>query len=188
MPKNNKQTEKRKKGVRSRSILIAAGILIIAAAFIVNSFWTGPKRTAERATERVTTGEQPLRYDADAVILSPDSTERVRFKVEIAETERSRMQGLMYRSILPTSQGMFFIFEKEEPRSFWMKNTYIPLDIIYINNNMKIVKIQSYTQPLTTSSVPSERPARFVLEINAGLSDKYGIKEGDVLLLERKER
>ena len=89
------------------------------------------------------------------------------------------MQGLMYRQNLPENAGMLFIFTNEEPRSFWMKNTYISLDIIYINSKKEIVSIQKYTQPRSTYSIPSEKPAMYVLEVNAGFTDKYGIHPGD---------
>jgi uncharacterized membrane protein (UPF0127 family) len=89
------------------------------------------------------------------------------------------MRGLMDRFSLPDQAGMLFIFDNDEPRSFWMKNTYISLDIIFINSNKEIVSIQKYTQPRTTSSIPSDKPAMYVLEVNAGYCDKFDIKPGD---------
>jgi uncharacterized membrane protein (UPF0127 family) len=96
------------------------------------------------------------------------------------------MKGLMYRSMMPFDRGMYFIFERDEPRSFWMKNTNIPLDIIYINSTMQIVRVQKDTRPRTLNGIPSDHPARYVLEINAGLSDRYGISRGQSVVLNRK--
>jgi uncharacterized membrane protein (UPF0127 family) len=80
---------------------------------------------------------------------------------------------------MPESAGMLFIFPQEEVRSFWMKNTYIPLDIIFVDASREIVTIQSNTQPLSTEPVPSYKPAKYVIEVNAGFTSKHNIKEGD---------
>lgn len=103
------------------------------------------------------------------------------FNVELALTPRQRARGLMYRRVLAEDAGMVFVFGDETPRSFWMRNTYVPLDIIYINGRGEIVSIAKNTKPLDETPVPSYLPAKFVLEINAGLSDALGLKEGDLL-------
>ena len=99
--------------------------------------------------------------------------------IEVADNDGERMRGLMDRQNLPDNAGMFFVFPNDEPRSFWMKNTLLSLDIIYINSRKEIVSIQKYTQPRSTYSIPSEKPAMYVLEVNAGFTDKYGINAGD---------
>lgn len=182
MPKKKKS---KRKPTSLRIILIGGSILVIAALLLMNGFQSGNKGNKGSTVKRFTSGEQPLRHDADVFILDNDSNNVASFKVEIAETEQSRAKGLMYRSIMPFDRGMYFIFERDEPRSFWMKNTNIPLDIIYINNNMEIVRVQKDTRPRTLDPVPSDYPARYVLEINAGLSDRYGIKEGQSVLLNK---
>ncbi len=87
----------------------------------------------------------------------------------------------MYRTILPDTAGMLFIFENSELRSFWMKNTYIPLDIIYVNENKQIVTIHRHTKPHTEDSVLSYKNAMYVVEVNAGFCDKYNIEENDLI-------
>jgi uncharacterized membrane protein (UPF0127 family) len=82
----------------------------------------------------------------------------------------------MYRTELKDNQGMLFIFPDEDYRSFYMKNTKIPLDIIYIGKHKKIVSIQKNAQPFNESSLPSEAPAKYVLEVYAGLSEKMEIR------------
>lgn len=99
--------------------------------------------------------------------------------IEIAEDEYETQTGLMYRTKLDTKQGMLFLFPDEQMRSFYMKNTKIPLDIIYINDSYEIVSFQRNAKPLDETSLPSESPAKYVLEINAGLSDEWQLEVGD---------
>jgi hypothetical protein len=103
----------------------------------------------------------------------------VTIDIEIADDEAKREQGLMYRQSMDENQGMLFIFDESSPRYFWMKNTYISLDIIYIDENFKIVSIQKTALPRSEESLPSEKPAKYVVEVNAGFTDKYKIKKGD---------
>ena len=79
------------------------------------------------------------------------------------------------------NEGMLFIFKDEQPRSFYMKNTLIPLDIIYLNKDKAVVSIQKNAKPLDESSLPSEQPAMYVLEVNAGLSELWKISNGDYI-------
>lgn len=81
--------------------------------------------------------------------------------------------------------GILFIMEKEEPQSFWMKDTYISLDIIYLNKDFKIVKIQKYTQPLSEQSIPSIEKSKYVIEVIGGFCDKLNIKKGDIVKYEK---
>ena len=104
-----------------------------------------------------------------------------RLDIEIAETEYETQTGLMYRHIMENNQAMLFVFKNEQPRSFYMKNTEFSLDIIYINNKKEIVSMQKNTKPYDEVSLPSNAPVLYVLEINGGLSDSWGIKTGDVI-------
>ncbi len=101
--------------------------------------------------------------------------------VEIAETDNARHLGLMYREGMSEEQGMLFIFPVEEYQSFYMKNTVLPLDIIFVNSKKKIVKIHKNTEPFSEKSLPSNSPALYVVEVNAGFTDKFRIKEGDIV-------
>ncbi|WP_220338315.1 DUF192 domain-containing protein [Wenzhouxiangella sediminis] len=107
-----------------------------------------------------------------------------RFSVEIADDDATRAQGLMFRDEMADDHGMLFIFPDQRPRSFWMKNTRIALDIIYIDRDFEVVSISADTPPCRSRnrrcpSYPSEGPAQYVLEINGGLAAKYGIEPGD---------
>ena len=101
--------------------------------------------------------------------------------IEFAETEYETQTGLMYRKSMLPNRAMLFIFEDESQRSFYMKNTEFALDIIYINSDYEIVSIQKNAKPFDKSSLPSETPAQYVLEVKAGQSDIWGLEVGDVI-------
>ncbi|MGZ8369771.1 MAG: DUF192 domain-containing protein [Caulobacteraceae bacterium] len=102
----------------------------------------------------------------------------VRFQVEIADTDAERSRGLMFRTSLAPDRGMLFLFPGEDYLSFWMKNTYIPLDIIYISGSGRVVSIARRTKPFSTATIPSGAPAQYVLEIAGGRSDEIGLRIG----------
>jgi uncharacterized protein len=97
------------------------------------------------------------------------------FAVELASTPEEQAKGLMFRRELPEGQGMLFDFHREQPTSFWMKNTYIPLDMIFIRGDGRILRIAENTEALVSSG----GPVRAVLEVNAGTARKLGIAPGD---------
>ena len=107
-----------------------------------------------------------------------------RFYVEIADDDPSRTRGLMFRDELADNRGMLFIFRQEAPRSFWMRNTRIPLDIIYLDRDWRVVSIVHNARPCRTQrcpSYPSEGASMYVLEVNAGQAQALGLERGDVL-------
>jgi uncharacterized protein len=101
------------------------------------------------------------------------------FGVELAVTADEQARGLMFRRELPDRQGMLFDFQREQPLSFWMKNTYVSLDMIFIRADGRILHIAENTKPLSEALVPSGGPARAVLEVVAGTTKKLGIAPGD---------
>ena len=105
----------------------------------------------------------------------------ISFQVEIAATPEKREVGLMYRRELPADNGMLFIFPAERVNSFWMKNTPISLDMIFISRERKIVGIVHETVPFSLDGRSVSVPSQYVLEINGGLSRRYGFKAGDVV-------
>ena len=105
------------------------------------------------------------------------------FLVETARTDPEREKGLMFRQSLPEGHGMLFIFDKEGGYSFWMKNTLIPLDMVWMDKNKKVVYIAKNVQPCIADNCPAINPnvnAQYVLEANAGAVDKIGIETGDM--------
>lgn len=115
----------------------------------------------------------------NTVVITTATGETHRFTVEIADTPSKQAQGLMDRHEMATDHGMLFYFPYTQPLSFWMKNTYIPLDMIFIDEKGKIVSIAENTEPLSRMPIPSKGLARATLEINGGESQKRGIKPGD---------
>lgn len=101
-----------------------------------------------------------------------------RFTLEVADDDAERMRGLMNRPTLGTDEGMIFIFPDAQRRKFWMKDTFLPLDIVYLDANGTILNIPAlYPQDLT--NVPSDGPAMFAIELNQGTADRIGLKPGD---------
>ncbi len=104
-----------------------------------------------------------------------------KINIEIADDDSERVLGLMYRRHMKDSSGMLFIMDKEEPQAFWMKNTYISLDIIYLNKNLEIVKIYKDTIPFSEKPLRSHSSSKYVVEVNAGFCNKHMIKTGDYI-------
>jgi uncharacterized protein len=101
------------------------------------------------------------------------------FAVEIVDNDADRAKGLMYRKELPEGRGMLFDFHREQEVSFWMQNTYIPLDMVFIRGDGRILRIAENTEPLSTRLIPSGGPVRAVLEVIGGTTRKLGIAPGD---------
>ena len=111
-----------------------------------------------------------------------------RFDVEIADNQEARARGLMFRDSMAADHGMLFIFESPYVQTFWMKNTRIPLDILYFDSNYKLVSVQERVPPCRSdpcAQYPSTGPAQYVLELNSGMAEKLGAKPGDVLTVKR---
>ena len=113
------------------------------------------------------------------VILSKDK--RHRFSVEIADTPKEQRKGLMHRNHLEQDRGMLFVFDNRKMRAFWMKNTHIPLDMLFIGKSGRIRHIHHNAKPNNRRRISSQVPVRAVLEINGGLARKYGIDKGDTV-------
>jgi uncharacterized protein len=103
------------------------------------------------------------------------------FSVEVMRSDRDRERGLMFRRFLPKDRGMLFDFEVEQPVMMWMKNTYLPLDMIFISRSGKVVGLAENTEPLSEKIIPSGAPAYGVLEVNAGTVARIGLRIGDTI-------
>lgn len=147
-----------------------------------NTANTADTATAATTTEAatVTSNGTAFKKQGTLAFLGKSGADTLRkIDIQLAQTDEQRADGLMYRKSMTDDQGMLFIFPDMEERAFWMKNTYISLDIIYIADNMEIVSIQKYATPLSEESLPSYKKAKYVLEVNGGFSDKYHIAYGD---------
>lgn len=150
---------------------------ILLSVLLFSLIFIGCKdnKKAIKQTEVTFTKEGEL-----TIFKASDSTQ-VHLDIEIADTDFDIQTGLMYRNSMKKNQGMLFVFEDERERFFYMKNTKIPLDLIYISADTTIVSFQKNAKPFDESSLPSNAPAKFVLEVNAGLVDTWRIAVGDSL-------
>ncbi|MVT08851.1 DUF192 domain-containing protein [Chitinophaga sp. ysch24] len=138
---------------------------------------------SEKAIVTASNDGPVFRKEGELYFLSKINNDTLRkIDVEFATTDEERAQGLMDRKSMTDDQGMLFIFAKAEEQSFWMKNTYISLDIIYLDEKKEIVSVQKYTTPLSEESLPSFKKAQYALEVNAGFCDKYHIAYGDKIV------
>jgi uncharacterized membrane protein (UPF0127 family) len=122
--------------------------------------------------------DNDIKYDHSSLVIVTAGRD-IKFDVEMALTEPQREHGLMFRQKLGPYDGMLFDFFHEQPVSFWMKNTLIPLDMVFIAADGTIKSIHANAVPMSTDTIPSEFPVRAVLEINGGSARLLGIKPGD---------
>ncbi len=106
---------------------------------------------------------------------------QARFAVEIADTVQSRARGLMHREQMPRGAGMLFVYDRPQTVSFWMRNTLIPLDIIFMDDTGTVARVHADAVPLDETAIPGGGNIKFVLEINAGLAGAFGIAPGTEL-------
>ena len=118
----------------------------------------------------------------DLSILDEDGQQIIEIDIELAQGEEQTSRGLMWRRDMDEKEGMLFLMDSLKPQSFWMLNTYIPLDIIYADENKRVVSIAEDTEPESLDPIPSGAPAQYVLEVNAGFARRHGIREGHQLV------
>jgi uncharacterized membrane protein (UPF0127 family) len=159
--------------------LIIVLVLILAGI----SLWLGFREPASGSNNTSTNNPvtAPVqRIEGELTFISSNDPARVkRIAIEVADSPEERNRGLMDRRSLPDSTGMLFIFERSGQQNFWMKNTYIPLDIVFVNADKRIVKIHKYAAPHSIDSYPSQQDALYVVEVNGGFTDQHNIQEGD---------
>lgn len=178
--RNIKKTPKKESSNLSRNILIV--VILLIAGYVVYEFVIKKEEPVvppviEKPVDKVP--EPQFKKEGELSFMNGDGKEVKKIDIEIADNNSERMQGLMYRKSMDEAKGMLFVFPEEGEQGFWMKNTIISLDLMYVNKNKEIVKIHKNTVPFSEKNIPSEKPAMYVVETIAGFTDKYGIKEGD---------
>ena len=123
--------------------------------------------------------QQPQMLESAPLAIETMAGNRYVFEVELALTPQQQGQGLMFRQSLPPNGGMLFIFPRERPASFWMKNTPLSLDIIFIRADGTIANIAAQTEPFSEESLPSDGPVKSVLEVKGGTAAQLSIRAGD---------
>lgn len=138
--------------------------------------------SCKKEIKQVNHVEITFKKEGDLIIFksTSDST-KINLDIEIADNDYETQTGLMYRTSMKSNQGMLFVFDDTVERFFYMKNTKIPLDLIFIDENKSIVSFQKNAQPFDEKSLPSKFPAKYVLEVNANLVDTWQLNIGDVI-------
>lgn len=150
----------------------------IAYFLLVFIFFTSCKENS--GNSEVLTKEVSFKKEGELVLKRASNDSVIaQLDIEIAEGDYETQTGLMYRSRMEKNRAMLFVFEDVSMRAFYMKNTQFPLDIIYLGEDQKVINIQKDAIPFNQASLPSSAPAKYVLEVNAGLSDQWGLGSGD---------
>lgn len=151
-------------------------IIIILLTVFVSILFLRNKKTEMKVPQT----DIPFQKQGTLTFVSAVSNDTIAvIDIEVADNNQKRAQGLMYRSSLPADAGMLFIHDAEEIQSFWMKNTFIPLDMIFVNSAKEIVTIHVNTTPVSETNYISTNPALYVVEVNAGFCNQHKISVGD---------
>ncbi len=190
--------KKKKRSINWRQILIVGGLIIALFSMLapdVSRLFSGagsnrttyspPSSNSARANSAPTTNNETMpepkfQKEGELYFQNPATGKAIsKIDIEKADTEVDRQFGLMFRKSMPEDQGMLFLFETSEQQSFWMRNTYIPLDIMFVDENGVITTIHENAKPQNDASLPSNGPAKYVVEVVGGYAQKHGIKVGD---------
>lgn len=118
-------------------------------------------------------------FQRSSLTVETAAGQRFRFDVEIAQSPAQQAQGLMFREKMEPDAGMLFVYDQPQPSSFWMKNTLIPLDMLFVGADGRIVNIHERAVPHSTDAIRSAKPVKAILELNGGMSARLGIRAGD---------
>lgn len=158
-----------------KSLLKSSKLLLCALSLcILNAGCSESESKKKDSTDK----GRSIVYSKEVTFLDSDEQEITFIEAAVADDANERNMGLMDVNNLPADKGMLFIFENQQPLSFWMANTPLSLDIFFVNESMEIVRIHQNTQPFSEKNLASEKPARYVIETNGGFSLKHDIQEG----------
>ena len=182
MSKKNNSTDQQKnvKPKSRRRMQIGISFTIIVVALVVIFM---PKKIENHAS--ASTAAPMFKKHGELTLTKSNGTSILSIDIEIADDDAKREVGMMGRPSMEERQGMLFILEEEQLASFWMRNCPLSLDMIFINKQGRIVTIHKNTKPFSDDSYSATAMTMFVLEVNAGFTDKYGIQEGDMMSWKR---
>jgi len=178
---------KRRPGYRSKSraqiknrSYLKVMLYFIALLFIIAIIWFVPYLGRDSGvTEILEPEETPqFRKDSELTFYDQEGNLVTTIEIEIANSVASRTQGLMFRPVMEQNRGMLFIFDRTHNIEMWMRNTHIPLDMIFVRIDRTIAHIDTYTVPFTDDPIASPEPVLYVIEVNAGFVERYGIQQG----------
>jgi uncharacterized protein len=152
-------------------------------SFVLALAWLAVAPIARPAPALALEAPASIALEPLTIVTDPDGPHRAehRLRVEVMRSEAERERGLMDRRHLPPDRGMLFQFAQEQNILMWMKNTYIPLDMIFISAKGVVTHIHENAEPMSEAIISSDGPALGVLEVNAGYARKIGLKEGDIV-------
>lgn len=160
-----------------KTIAIILVITLLFLGLISTGILNLSKKSPQMTPESMVIQEPKFKKEGELVF----TKNKEKLTIEIADNDIETTQGLMYRRTMPDSCGMLFIFPDSEPRNFWMRNTYLPLDILFLDESKKIVTIQANRTPFSEEQIPSYQDAKYVLEVNAGYCKRKGVGKGDII-------
>jgi uncharacterized membrane protein (UPF0127 family) len=135
------------------------------------------------ATPAVADDELERAFERTSIVIEAADAACYGFDVYLAFTNEQQRRGLMHVRQLPRFMGMLFVYHSDDFRSMWMKNTFIPLDILFIRSDGTVSSVEAMNEPLTLTSIASVEPVRYVLELNGGLAAELGIDAGSIVYL-----
>ncbi len=174
--------QKNKQPTKQPILLYVIVTLLLLTGIVIGLFQLLSKKQTESMPAKPS-----FTKHGEVTFIRADNTPIVTIDVEIADTDEKREIGLMGRPFLDEKQGMLFLFDKEHYASFWMKNTILPLDILYINKEGVIVTIHQNTTPFSEQHYNATAPTLYVVEVNAHFTTKYNIQTGDRILWHRTQ-
>jgi uncharacterized membrane protein (UPF0127 family) len=169
---------------------MASRLRIVVALLLLSSCPGGSSGTEAQPAKKPTPGTAPRSPGEQAaaetarVVLMPAGGDAVSVRVEVARTDAERRRGLMFRQQMAQDDGMLFLFERPGQLSFWMRNTYIPLDMIFIDPSLHVLGIVENAEPMTETSRFVPGHSQYVLEVNAGFSRRHGLGPGTAVRFE----
>ncbi len=177
-PKEIPKQQTQSKAESSNDLLWFTIFLVsLAGYFLAQKFYFPPK---EKTSIYGLTANLPFVKEGKLAFIDTQSDGHIAdIDIEVAKTDYEITQGLMHRKYLPANGGMLFVFNEEAPRTFWMKDTYLALDILFINANKEIIRIRKNAAPFSELSIPSGGKAQYVVEVLAGFTESYQIHVGD---------
>lgn len=160
---------------RNRIVVVVVGIVLVA--FALSLFLTPGERPPTSSSPSTVSSVEFMKH-GELTFLDQNQQPVVAIDVEIADDDASREQGLMYRASMEERQGMLFVFFEDGMKSFWMKNTVLSLDILFVNAENEIITIHKNTTPFSEQEYRSSGPARYVVEVVGGFTDRHAIRVG----------
>lgn len=168
---------------KNKRVVFIGGILLMALSLFILKpvLFDSWNKDTPKISDKSVTMEPQFSKEGSMVFLTAEKDTIKLVDIEIADDDQTRTQGMMYRSSMSYDKAMLFIMQYEREQSFWMRNTKMELDIMYVNGQFEIVTIYKHTQPYSQSPIPSFKKAKYVVETAAGFCDKFGVEEGNYI-------